>query len=157
MPSRSLHKWQNNRKTRLDAFDLQYTVIPGASPASPVVDENLQAYVMLLSAHLQGFCRDLHTESAQVLIAAFPKMALLMQTLQDNRMLDKSNAATEAIRNDFRRLGLDLDGALTQDSPEATAAHAVRMKHIYHLNEWRNHCAHHNILPPKLRGRIQYC
>jgi hypothetical protein len=38
-----------------------------AVPLNPaLLDENLRAYVLLLSAHFQGFCRDLYTECAQM-------------------------------------------------------------------------------------------
>jgi hypothetical protein len=40
-----------------------------ASP-SPLAPESLQGYVMLVSGHFQGFCRDLYTECAQICTAA---------------------------------------------------------------------------------------
>jgi len=32
-------------------------------------EENLRGAIMLLSAHFQGFCRDLYTESVQIIVS----------------------------------------------------------------------------------------
>jgi hypothetical protein len=50
---------------RLAEIDAQCAASQVLAPPNPrLVDENLRGYVVLLSAHFQGFCRDLYTEAA---------------------------------------------------------------------------------------------
>src|SRR5262245_53131831 len=66
MPSASLLNWQTMRIPNLGHVDAQCAACIAAVPQNPaLIDENQRAYVLLLSAHFQGFCRDLHTECAQ--------------------------------------------------------------------------------------------
>jgi hypothetical protein len=68
MPSASLLKWQNVRLPRLGHTDAQCAASIAAVPSNAaLIDENLRGYVLLLAAHFQGFCRDLHTECAQII------------------------------------------------------------------------------------------
>jgi hypothetical protein len=69
MPSASLLKWQNVRLLGLAHFDRQCVASLAQVPPNPaLVDENYRGYVLLLSAHFQGFCRDLYAECAQVVV-----------------------------------------------------------------------------------------
>lgn len=148
MPSRTLLKWQSVRKLGLDEFDRQCLLASAASQSLILDEENLQAFVMLIGAHFQGHCRDLHSECAQALSKAYPQLGMMMQSLGVRRMLDRGNASTEVIRNDFIALGVDLDLAFSKTAQDAQAF-KLMMTHIWYLNEWRNHCAHHNIKSPK--------
>jgi hypothetical protein len=68
MPSASLTLWRNDRTPRLNEVDLQCTSSHAIVPANPnLVDENIRGFILLLSAHFQGFCRDLYTECAQII------------------------------------------------------------------------------------------
>src|SRR5437868_3449908 len=68
MPSASLLQWQNDRMPRLDEVDAQCAASLSLAPPQPnLAEENLRGYVLLLSAHFQGFCRDLYTECAQII------------------------------------------------------------------------------------------
>ena len=70
MPSASLLRWQNDRMPRLAEIDAQCAASLAAMPSNPyLVEENLRGYVLLLSAHFQGFCRDLYTECSQVVVS----------------------------------------------------------------------------------------
>ena len=56
MPSASLLHWQSNRLSRLIEIDARMFVsMTGVPPNATLVDENLRGYVLLLSAHFQGF------------------------------------------------------------------------------------------------------
>jgi hypothetical protein len=64
-----------------------------------------------LAAHFQRFCRDLHTEAAEHLVATItPHQAreiVLMNLLRD-RQLDRGNAQPASLGSDFGRLGMNL-------------------------------------------------
>lgn len=119
------------------------SVVPPPGP-SPLADESLQGYVMLVSGHFQGFCRDLYTECAQLCAAAVP--ASMRTTIQAQfaagLALNTGNPITENIRKDFERFGFLLDlGAADPGNPQ-------RVTHLGHLNYWRNHVAHQKASPP---------
>ena len=70
MPSASLQRWQNVRLPSLAHVDAQCVASLGLAVPNPaLVDENHRGYVLLLSAHFQGFCRDLYAESAQIVVS----------------------------------------------------------------------------------------
>ena len=154
MSSQSLRESRTDRLPRLNVVDAQNVALATAHPANPqAIDENLRGFVMLLSAHFQGFCRDLHTQCAQAVATAVPAAMLLMfQTLCGNdRALDGSNPKYASIKADFERFGFDLTYALTADpalTPAVKAANAAHITRVNHLNSWRNYAAHHNKSTP---------
>ena len=160
MPSHALTNWQTIRLPRLDRVDAQNVAIGASVPPSPdLADENLRGYVMLLSAHFQGFCRDLHSECVQAVAGIIPASVILMFQVicQQGRQLDKANAKYEGIRIDFERFDLDLTAALTTDpalSAPQILANRGHINRINHLNDWRNYAAHHNPLPPAHGGPL---
>src|SRR4051794_40067839 len=81
MPSASLLHWQNDRMPRLTLIDGQSAAVVGAVPPNPqLIDESLRSYVMVLSAHFQGYCRDLYTECAQIVVRRIrPSLQVLVQ------------------------------------------------------------------------------
>ena len=138
MPSASLLHWQNDRMPRLQEFDLQCAASLMAVPLNArLIDENLRGYVVLLSAHFQGFCRDLYTEATQVIASKVrPGFRLLIrEQFSAHRNLDRGNPTYEHLREDFKRFGFTLD--LTVDP-----ANAPRLAHLSALNKWRNVAAH---------------
>jgi len=144
VPSASLLQWQNDRMPRLQQFDLQcaasLTTVP---PNAQLIDENLRGYVVLLSAHFQGFCRDLCTEAAQVIVT---KVRPALQSLVQNqftahRKLDHGNPNLQHLKDDFNRFGFALD--LTVDP-----ANLPRLAHLSALNKWRNVAAHQGTTAP---------
>jgi hypothetical protein len=81
MPSQALLDWHGVRLPRLVAVDAQCAATLALVPPPALADENLRGYVMLLSAHLQGFRRDLYSECAQRVAAAVPPpMQFMVQT-----------------------------------------------------------------------------
>jgi len=158
MPSAALTRWLTDRMSRLGHTDAHCAALfapPPALPPGPVVSaalpgppplaqESLQGYVMLLSGHFQGFCRDLYSECSQICAAAVP--AGLLTTVQaqfaSELKLNISNPTVENIRKDFERFGLLLDLA------SADPANPIRVTHLGHLNFWRNAVAHQKATPP---------
>ena len=147
MPSASLVRWQNDRMPRLGEVDAQCAASLALTPAQPnLVEENLRGYVLLLSAHFQGFCRDLYTESARVIVSRVRSSlrGLIGAQFSAHRRLDHGNPHLENLRADFGRFGFILDLA------SANPANPARLHDLAALNTWRNVAAHHGQVPPGL-------
>lgn len=156
MPSAALTLWQTDRMVRLGHMDSHCAALlhpfPGPPPASgvppvapavppPLVQESLQGYVMLLSGHFQGFCRDLYTECSQICVAAVPVglQATVQRQFAAELKLNTGNPTVENIRKDFGRFGFLLNLA---------GSHPFRVTDLGHLNYWRNAVAHQKATPP---------
>ncbi len=140
MPSASLTYWTTERTPRLAAVDAQCAASLAAVPAAgPLADENLRGYVVLLSAHFQGFCRDLYTEAAQVVVSKVrPKLRpLIEEQFLAQLGLNHGNPTAETLARDFGRFQFHLLPALALDP-----ANALRRQHLAALNKWRNVAAH---------------
>ena len=146
MPSTSLRTWQNDRMPRLAHIDAQCGVCVAAVPRNaPLIEENLRGYVVLLSAHFQGFCRDLYVEAAQIIASRVrPRLQLLIQAqFSAHRALNHGNPNTDNLAKDFDRFEFDLRAALNADP-----ANAPRRQHLAALNQWRNVAAHQGTTLP---------
>jgi len=147
MPSASLQTWQNVRLPSLAHIDVQCAAcVAAVPPNAALIDENLRGYVLLLSAHFQGFCRDLHTECAQIIASKVrPSLQILFQAqFSARRELDRGNANFNTVVTDFNRFGIAMKPAL-----DALAGSAALKGDLHRLNEWRNAAAHQNaVLPP---------
>ncbi len=143
MPSASLVGWRNDRMARLAEIDAQCAAsLALAAPRPNLVEENLRGYVLLLSAHFQGFCRDLYTECAQVIVSRVrPRLrALTLTQYTAHRKLDRGNPSLDNLRADFERFGFTLHLA-------AEPADAPRLADLAVLNRWRNVAAHQGTTP----------
>lgn len=115
MTSAALLVWQNDREPRLAAVHAQCISSLAALPPNRfLADEILRGYVILLSAHFQGYCRDLHTEASQAICDRVrPSLRPLVQSqFATGRKLDTGNPNKGAIDGDFGRLGIGVDGNL---------------------------------------------
>jgi hypothetical protein len=58
-----------------------------------LIDENLRGYVLQLSAHFQGFCRDLHSECVLCVVSKVRPtlLALVQAQFMADRKLDHGN------------------------------------------------------------------
>src|SRR5262245_18806557 len=139
MPSAAFTRWQNDRSLRLNAVDAHCAAVLALVPPNPTfLDETLRGFVLHLSAHFQGFCRDLYTECSQIWIAAIP--AGLKATAQAqffaHLALEKGNPSHDNIKRDFNRFGFLLNlQAAHPSGPQ-------RVTDLGHLNDWRNKAAH---------------
>ena len=109
-------------------------------PNATFLDETLRGFVLHLSAHFQGFWRDLYTECSQIWAAAIPVgfQATAQAQFSARLELEKGNPNYNNIKKDFNRFGflLDLD--------------AIQPQHVTQLgqlNEWRNKAAHQGTKP----------
>ncbi len=145
MPSASLNHWATDRMRGLKEIDAQCAACGTATPANPpLIDENFRAFILLLSAHFQGFCRDLYTESAQIVASRvrLTLRVLVQEQFTANRKLDHGNPNIENLKKDFGRFGLTLRMAAHDPANHA------RLADLAQLNDWRNIAAHHGIVPP---------
>jgi hypothetical protein len=146
MPSASLGLWQTDRLVRIGEVEKQCAATSALAPPNPhLEDENLRGLIMLLSAHFQGFCRDIYTESTMVLSARIRNSVikvLFQEQFTANRKLDQGNPNLVNIRKDFERFGFTLD--LPTADP---ANNPLRITHLGKLNKLRNVAAHHGLVP----------
>lgn len=144
MPSRSLSDWQASRMPCLRQIDAQCAASLALNPPNPrLAEENVRGYGLLLSAHFQGFCRDLYSEAAQVV--ALKVRATLQVLVQSqftaHRALDHGNPNLHNLRKDYERFGFRLN------LPAHDPANQLRLQHLAGLNDWRNVAAHHGTIP----------
>ena len=140
MPSTSLTFWTGSRKASLNAIDAQCANSVAVVPANPLLaEENVRGYGLLLSAHFQGFCRDLYTEASQIVASKVrPTLRPVIQRqFAFQSMLDRGNPTNDNIKKDFGRFGFSLNFA------EIDPTNAPRLQHLSSLNDWRNIAAHH--------------
>ena len=140
MPSLSLLRWQNDRMVRLARIDAQCAAsLATTPPDAQLVEENLRGYVLAVSAHFQGFCRDLYTEASLIMVSKVgrPALEIVFQAqFAAHRKLDRGNPNLANLKADFKRLGFPLD------LPGADPANVARLADLARLNEWRNVAAH---------------
>ncbi len=122
MPSASLQYWQNERVPRLIEVQTQLAASQVLAPPNPrLSEENVRAYVVLLSAHFQGFCRDLHVESALAISNRVRSslQPLVQAQFTSNCALDHGNPNLQNLRKDFERFRFRLDLASSDPSNPA--------------------------------------
>ena len=135
---------ESDRRIRLDQVESQAIEVAALIPVNPTfLDESLRGYVLHLSAHFQGFCRDLYHESTQLCVAPMPvNLRLAAQTqFLSQLVLEKSNPTYENIRRDFNRFGFILDVQARDNSASRY------LTDTSHLNDWRNRAAHQGTHP----------
>jgi hypothetical protein len=144
VPSAAFTTWRNDRTSRLNEIEAHCATVLASIPPTPnFLEESLRGFVLHLSAHFQGFCRDLYTECSQIWIAAIPTgfQATAQAQFFAQLALEKGNPSHDNIKKDFNRFGFRLD---------LHAAHAMGPQQITdlgHLNDWRNKAAHQGTRP----------
>jgi hypothetical protein len=144
MPSAAFRRWQNDRTLRLTEVDTHCASVLALVPPNPTfLDETPRGFVLHLSAHFQGFCRDLYTECSQIWIAAIPDGLKATAQAQSSAKLalEKGNPSYDNIKRDFNRFGFLLD------LQTAHVANLQRVTDLGHLNDWRNKAAHQGTQP----------
>ena len=141
MPSQSLLRWQGQRRQALDEIEQVHASVGGTAPGRRRATQQINyAYAALLSSQFQGFCRDLHSECVDHLVAIMPPacQTFLRAEFVRNRKLDKGNPNPGNIGDDFNRFGV----AFWPDVRADTALSASRHTALLDLNGWRNAIAH---------------
>lgn len=144
MPSNSLDIWVHDRAKTLDEIEAAHHAVEGSKPGRRYATQQLnQAYTVMLMSQFQGFCRDLHSEAVDNLVATVSPVgvrSVLRGGLIENRALDRGNANPSSLGSDFGRLGL----ALWNDVKAADVRGGRWQERLDELNEWRNAIAHQN-------------
>jgi hypothetical protein len=146
MPSHSLIRWNGERADALDEIESAHAMVGGTERGRRYATQQINySYVALLSSHFQGFCRDLHTECIERLVAIFPAQlqGLLRAEFTWNRSLDRGNPHPGAIGSDFNRLGVDI----WADVYVLDARNERRRELLQELIDWRNAIAHQDFDP----------
>ena len=153
MPSKSLAEWRGHRSDDLDEIERAHAAVGGSSRGRRFATQQInRAYAVLLASQFQGFCRDLHSESADHIVAALAPTAsmrmIIKSELTRGRKLDSGNAQPGNLGEDFKRLGIDLWDEIYKLDNSNKARNAL----LETLNKWRNAIVHQTLDPSKFGG-----
>jgi len=146
MPSNSLIRWRGERADALDEIENAHALVGGTERGRRYATQQINySYAALLSSHFQGFCRDLHSECMECLVAIVPVQlqGLLRAEFSWNRGLSRGNPHPGTIGSDFNRLGVDF---WTQVYA-VDARNERRRELLQELIDWRNAIAHQDFDP----------
>lgn len=150
MPSLSYRRWSGPTATLLDQMENAHASVGGTGPGRRYATDQInQAYAVLLASQFQGFCRELHTESAGHLVDTLQPASMrqiVLAELTRDRKLDKGNANPGNLGEDFNRLGLKFWDEVKKLNPRNSS----RNNDLQVLNHWRNAIAHQKFDPATL-------
>jgi hypothetical protein len=144
MPSPALTAWSTSSAVALSQLEAAHRSVGGTRAGRRTNTLQLNyAYVLLLAAHFQAYCRALHSDSAQLLVEAIdPGIGAVLDTNPSfRRQLDSGNAQPAALGIDFNLF----DFFFWREVETADARNAARQRKLETLNAWRNAIAHHDI------------
>lgn len=144
VPFPALDSWNTSAAAALSQLEAAHRAVGGTAAGRRTNTLQLNyAFVLLLSAHFQAFCRDLHSQVTRALSEAMePTVGVVLRVnLTFNRQLDSRNAQPGSLGADFGRFGLDFWPAVNG----VDRRNRQRREKLDQLNEWRNAIAHHDI------------
>jgi hypothetical protein len=151
MPSLAVQRWFAERAVTQEVVESAHRSVRGSGSGARAATQQInQAYAVLLSAQFQGFCRDLHSECADLVVSpvADPNLrAMLHDNLLFGRKIDRSNPSPGNLGSDFGRFGLAFWSQVGAHHPQNPARKAA----LEEMNDWRNAIAHHDFLPSMLK------
>ena len=153
MPSVAYRVWRTSRASLLNQIEMAHTAIGGTGSGRRYATQQINhAYVLLLAAEFQGFCRALHDECIEAILKVIPTtLSIVVATsLHLGRQLDRGNATPASIGSDFGRFGFDVWPKLIAAEPHLQAW----QKKLIEMNEWRNAIAHSNLPAQSAAGTI---
>jgi hypothetical protein len=134
------------RAAALDEIEAAHAHIGGTGRGRRYATQQVnRAYAVLLSSEFQGFCRDLHSECADHVVATAPAHTqdVIGAQFLWGRSLDRGNPQAGGIGSDFGRFALPF-------WDEVCALHAQNQRRRELLDElmaWRNAIAHNDFDP----------
>ena len=143
MPSPALTAWSTSSAAALSQLQAHRAVSGVRAARGKNTLQLNYAYVLLLSAHFQAYCRGLHSDATQLLVdASDPGIGAVLDTnLSFRRQLDSGNAQPGALGIDFNRFNFEFWAVVEA----ADTRNAARHRKLEDLNAWRNAIAHHDI------------
>jgi hypothetical protein len=142
MASAALTQWQGPSRAALDEVARAHRLVARSGPGQRLLNRQLTyAYVALLAAEFQAFCRELHTEAAVAIAAVVADRALafvVKTSLTRGRQLDRGNPTPGHLGADFGRFGFGFWAAVDRHH----AASAGRRQKLETLCAWRNAIVH---------------
>lgn len=151
LPSQSIARWRGERSTSLDEIEAAHASVGGEARGRRYATQQINhAYAVLLTSQFQGFCRDLHSECVDHLVALSPPQLQPVVRAQFiwGRALDRGNPSPGNIGSDFGRLGL----AFWAEVRAHQHQNDRRQQYLEELNAWRNAIAHQDFDPVRLGG-----
>src|SRR4051794_1624106 len=106
MSSHSLSRWEVERSRAIDEIAFAHASVGGSGRGRRYATHQInQAYAVLLSSQFQGFCRDLHSECIDYIVAETPihLQIVLREQFLYGRKLDTGNPNPGNIGADFGR------------------------------------------------------
>lgn len=146
MSSHSLNRWSGERADALDEIESAHAIVGGTERGRRYATQQINySFAALLSAHFQGFCRDLHSECIDHIVAIVPAQlqVFLRAELIWNRSLGKGNPHPGAIGTDFNRLGIEF----WTEVYALDSRNERRRELLQELIDWRNAIAHQDFDP----------
>lgn len=150
MGSIALRRWQTEGESRLDEIAAAHAAVGGSGPGRRYATQEINhAYAVLVASQFQRFCRDLHTEAVEHIVAHVAPLAVqsvLRTRLLEGRKLDQGNPNPSNLGSDFGRLGFNFWTAVR--SSHASSGKWQRL--LEDLTNWRNAIAHQDFTAPTL-------
>jgi hypothetical protein len=155
LPSRALAEWDTDAQEAMGELIHAHEAVGGTAPGRRRLTQQLNyAYVALLAARFQGFCRALHSEVAGVVAlgAADPGLRLVVEaSLTRGRKLDGGTARPANLGSDFNRFGFEFwDAVRARDQ-----RNRGRQEKLEQLVEWRNGIVHDDIGQRRQQGKLE--
>jgi len=125
----------------LDEIESAHATVGGTERGRRFATQQIDyAYATILSSHFQGFCRDLHSECTDLVVALVPAQirVFVREEFVWNRSLTRGNPHPGAIGSDFNRLGI----SFWTEVCALDARNARRRESLQELIDWRNAIAH---------------
>jgi hypothetical protein len=141
-----LIRWNGERADALDEIENAHVMVGGTERGRRYATQQINySYAALLSGQFQAFCRDLHSECVDHIVAIVPAQlqAFLRVEFIWNRSLGRGNPHPGAIGSDFSRLGIDF----WTEVYGLDARNERRRELLQELIDWRNAIAHQDFDP----------
>jgi hypothetical protein len=152
--SAALDEWRDVSGEALDEIELVHANADAVAAGSRLFTQQVNyVYATLITAHFQLYCRAIHTEVIQALVAQVSDPALagvLEGAMTDNRFLDKGNPTPGNLGSDFGRFGFNFWAAL-EASDRRIKKHGAKLEQ---LCEWRNGIVHGDVSRKRAAGRL---
>jgi len=154
MPSRSLQPWLTSQRAQLDEVLAGRPAVGRTGLRARFAAEQANHfYAVLVSAHFQAFCRDLHSECVQWIAQGVPDplQSMVRGEFHHGRKLDRGNPNPKNIDEDFGRFGLSI-----WDKVKALDSRNERRRQLLgQLNQWRNAIVHQDFTKLGRRRKLR--